>query len=112
MKSKCKHKNKGSNNGHSRGNEMKTDNRGGTKSLTDRDFNREVTKRLDESLPLQTEDWIKVEQVLMRLSEFAPESVLLDLATAIAFYADDQARRGYVLGQEDLIARLRAKTAA
>lgn len=94
---------------------MKTDNRSGsvnTKGMSDLEFNREVTKRLDESLPLQTEDWIRVEQVLMRLSEFAPESVLLDLATAIAFYADDQARRGYVLGQEDLIAKLMNKTAA
>lgn len=111
MKSKRKHSRS---NEDSRGKEMKTDNRSGsnTRELEVQQFNREVTKRLDESLPLQTEDWIRVEQVLMRLSEFAPECVLLDLATAIAFYADDQARRGYVLGQEDLIAKLMKKTAA
>jgi hypothetical protein len=61
----------------------------------------DVTRRLDESIPLNTEEWHKVEQMLMRLTEFAPNELVLDLASAIAFYADDQARRGYMLGESD-----------
>lgn len=61
----------------------------------------DVTRRLDESIPLNTPEWHKVEQMLMRLTEFAPNELVLDLASAVAYYADDQARRGYMLGESD-----------
>ena len=60
-----------------------------------------IAKRLDESIPLNTAEWQKVEQMLMRLTEFAPTDLVFDVASAIAFYADDQARRGYILGAAD-----------
>ena len=60
-----------------------------------------VVQRLDESLPLVTDEWQRVEQILMRLTEFAPNPLVTELVNAMAVYADDQARRGYVLGQED-----------
>lgn len=60
-----------------------------------------VLRRLDESIPLNTPEWHKVEQMLMQLLEFAPADLVSDAATAIAFYADDQARRGYILGAND-----------
>lgn len=66
----------------------------------------QVIQRLDESLPLDTEAWRTVEQSLMRLTEFAPRTVITDLVNAIACYADDQARSGYILGQEDLMAEM------
>jgi hypothetical protein len=65
-----------------------------------------VSKRLDEAIPLQTDEWQKVEQALMRMTEFAPESLIEEVVSALASYADDQARRGYVLGQEDLVKEL------
>lgn len=61
-----------------------------------------VIQRLDESLPLQTDEWNRAEQLLMQLTEFAPNSLVMEIVNAIAVYADDQARRGYILGQEDL----------
>lgn len=70
-----------------------------------------VAQRLDESLPLQTAEWKTVEQALMRLTEFAPESLVSDVMGALAFYADDQARRGYILGQEDLIKEMTRRAA-
>lgn len=70
-----------------------------------------VTQRLDESLPLQTEEWTKVEQLLMRLTEFAPYEVVEELVGAIASFADDQARRGYLLGQEDLTQEMKQRVA-
>jgi hypothetical protein len=60
-----------------------------------------IARRLDESIPLNTAEWQKVEQMLMRLTEFAPTDLVFDVASAIAFYADDQARRGYILGAAD-----------
>jgi len=71
-----------------------------------------VTQRLDESLPLQTEEWQKVEQMLMRLSEFAPSQMVTELVDSLAVWADDQARRGYMLGQEDLMHEIKHRTVA
>ncbi len=73
--------------------------------------NRYVMVRLDQSLPLVTEDWQRVEQLLNLMTEFAPSTMVAELAGAIANYADDQARRGYVLGQEDLVKELRQRVA-
>jgi hypothetical protein len=72
---------------------------------------RYVMTRLDQSLPLVTDDWQRVEQLLNLMTEFAPSAMVTELAGAIANYADDQARRGYVLGQEDLIKELRHRVA-
>jgi hypothetical protein len=79
--------------------------------LSDVTRNHQVITRLDESLPLETDDWAAVEQILMRLTEFAPTHMLVDLTTAIACFADDQARRAYILGQEDIAAELNRKAA-
>lgn len=68
-------------------------------------------ERLDQSLPLVTEDWQRVEQLLNLMSEFAPSGMIMELTGAIASYADDQARRGYVLGQQDLVDELRHRVA-
>lgn len=68
-----------------------------------------VIQRLDESLPLQTDEWNRAEQLLMQLTEFAPNSLVMEIVNAIAVYADDQARRGYILGQEDLAKELKLK---
>lgn len=73
--------------------------------------NHQVITRLDESLPLETDDWVAVERMLMRLTEFAPTHMLVDLTSAIACFADDQARRAYILGQEDIAAELKRKAA-
>lgn len=64
--------------------------------------NHQVIIPLDESLPLETEEWTPVEHILMRLTEFAPTDLVLELTNVIASFADDQARRAYILGQEDL----------
>ncbi|MBK7837348.1 MAG: hypothetical protein IPJ49_06640 [Candidatus Obscuribacter sp.] len=61
-----------------------------------------ISSRLDSAIPLNTKEWQKVEQNLMRILEFAPAEIILEVANAIASYADDQARRGYLLGQADL----------
>lgn len=71
-----------------------------------------VTQRLDESLPLHTAEWQKVEQMLMRLSEFAPSELITELVDSIASWADDQARRGYLLGQEDLLKEMKQRSVA
>ena len=70
-----------------------------------------IAQRLDESIPLQTDEWEKVEQVLMRLTEFAPASMINEVVSALASYADDQAHRGYILGQEDLMKHLLKRVA-
>lgn len=70
-----------------------------------------VTQRLDESLPLHTPEWQRVEQLLMRLSEFAPSEIVSELVDSVAIWADDQARRGYILGQEDMLIELKKKSA-
>ena len=84
-----------------------------TKELTAKEKQEEyfVAQRLDESIPLQTEEWEKVEQMLMRLTEFAPATLINEVVSAIASYADDQARRGYILGQEDLMKHLLKRVA-
>ncbi len=70
-----------------------------------------VTQRLDESIPLDSKEWQAVEQILMRLTEFAPESLITECVNAIAVYADDQAQQGYILGQDDLIKQLKSRAA-
>jgi hypothetical protein len=70
-----------------------------------------VYQRLDESLPLNTPEWTRVEQLLMRLSEFAPAEIVNELVDSVASWGDDQARRGYVLGQEDLTQELKKRVA-
>lgn len=73
--------------------------------------NYQIIMRLDESLPLETEDWRPIERLLIHLTEFAPSCLLADLSHFIAVFADDQARRAYILGQEDLCAELEEKAA-
>jgi hypothetical protein len=71
----------------------------------------QIIARLDESLPLETEEWQPVEKLLSQLCEFAPMSMVSELASAIASFADDQARRGYILGQEDMVEELQNRVA-
>jgi hypothetical protein len=52
-----------------------------------------------------------VERLLNQVSEFVPIPLLNALTESIISYADDQARRGYLLGQEDLAAEMRKKAA-
>lgn len=73
--------------------------------------NHQIITRLDESLPLETEEWIPIEQMLVRLTEFAPNDMLLELSAAIASFADDQARRAYILGQDDMYMEIARKAA-
>ena len=72
---------------------------------------RQIISRLDQALPLETEEYRRVEQLLAYLTEFAPVELVDELAGAVVFYADDQARRGYALGQEDLIIELNKRVA-
>jgi len=76
---------------------------------TDKLRNYTIIARLDDAIPLNTEEWLVVEQQLNQISEFVPISLLNNLTEAIINYADDQARRGYLLGQEDLVSELRKK---
>lgn len=73
--------------------------------------NYTVIARLDDAIPLNTEEWVAVEQLLNQISEFVPLSMLNNLTESIVSYADDQARRGYLLGQEDLVAEMKNKSA-
>jgi hypothetical protein len=73
--------------------------------------NYTVTSRLDDAIPLNTNEWIAVEQYLNQISEFIPLSILNQLTESIVNYADDQARRGYLLGQQDIVAELKKKAA-
>ncbi len=73
--------------------------------------NHRVIQRLDESLPLETEEWKRAEQLIMQLCEFAPIGLITEMVNAIAIYADDQAQKGYVLGQEDLLKQIKHKVA-
>jgi hypothetical protein len=84
-----------------------------TRPQTDRAVSHKhhVIQRLDESLPLETEEWKRAEQLIMQLCEFAPVSLITEMVNAIAMYADDQAQRGYVLGQDDLIKQLKQRVA-
>ncbi|MDZ4834869.1 MAG: hypothetical protein SGJ27_13910 [Candidatus Melainabacteria bacterium] len=72
---------------------------------------RFVMDRLDQSLPLITDDWQRVEQLLNLITEFAPTEMVLELSGAIAGFADDQARRGYLLGQDDIVKELKQRVA-
>lgn len=78
---------------------------------TDLIRNHQIITRLDESLPLETEEWTPVEQLMARLIEFAPAEMLVELGSAIASFADDQARRGYILGQQDLALEITQRAA-
>jgi hypothetical protein len=71
--------------------------------------NYTIIARLDDAIPINTEEWVAVEQLLNQISEFVPISMLNNLTETIVAYADDQARRGYLLGQEDLISELKNK---
>ena len=76
---------------------------------TDKLANYTVIARLDDAIPLNTEEWVSVERLLNQVSEFVPMSMLNNLTELIINYADDQARRGYILGQEDLVSELKKK---
>jgi hypothetical protein len=76
---------------------------------TDKLQNYTVIARLDDAIPLNTEEWVSVERMLNQVSEFVPMSMLNNLTELIINYADDQARRGYILGQEDLVSELKKK---
>ncbi len=78
---------------------------------TDVKKNHQIITRLDESLPLETEEWRPIEQMLARLTEFAPNDIINQLSFAIVSFADDQARRGYILGQQDLALEIKRKVA-
>ncbi len=87
---------------------QKTQTNNQTNSLKHRHM---ITQRLDESIPLDSKEWQAVEQILMRLTEFAPESLITECVNAIAVYADEQAQQGYILGQDDLIKQLKSRAA-
>ncbi len=71
--------------------------------------NYTVISRLDDAIPLNTEEWVSVERLLNQVSEFVPMSLLNSLTESVITYADDQARRGYLLGQEDLAQEMKHK---
>ena len=75
----------------------------------DKIHNYTVMSRLDDVIPLQTEEWLTVERLLNQISEFVPLSLLNTLTEATITYADDQARRGYLLGQDDFVKELQTK---
>ena len=60
----------------------------------DKLHNYTVIARLDDAIPLNTDEWITVERLLNQVSEFIPMSMLHTLTEAVIGYADDQARRG------------------
>ncbi len=69
-----------------------------------------INRRLDQCLPMETLEWQRVEQLLMQMSEFAPRLLVYEAGMAVALYADDQARRAYLLGAEDAKAQALAST--
>jgi len=73
--------------------------------------NYTIIARLDDAIPLNTEEWMHTERLLNQISEFVPLSLLNSLTESIINYADDQARRGYLLGQEDLVNEIKRKAA-
>jgi len=77
----------------------------------DKIHNYTVMSRLDDAIPLQTEEWLSVEHLLNQISEFVPLSLLNNLTETVITYADDQARRGYLLGQDDFVQELQTKVA-
>ena len=72
---------------------------------------RNINRRLDQCLPMETPEWQRVEQLLMQISEFAPRLLVYEAGMAVALYADDQARRAYLLGAEDARAQAAAQSA-
>lgn len=77
----------------------------------DRLANYTIIARLDDAIPINTEEWQQVERLLNQISEFVPMSMVNNVTEAIVAYADDQARRGYLLGQEDLVCELKKNAA-
>jgi hypothetical protein len=75
-----------------------------TKALT-ADELKAINRRLDQCLPMETPEWLRVEQLLMQMSEFAPRLLVYEAGMAVALYADDQARRAYLLGAADARAK-------
>lgn len=73
--------------------------------------NYTIIARLDDAIPLNTDEWVQVERLLNQISEFVPMSMVSNVTEAIIAYADDQARRGYLLGQEDLVSELKKNAA-
>jgi hypothetical protein len=80
-------------------------------SKAEKIHNYTVMSRLDDAIPLQTEEWQSVEHLLNQISEFVPLSLLNNLTETVITYADDQARRGYLLGQDDFVQELQTKIA-
>ncbi|MBU6451959.1 MAG: hypothetical protein KGS72_09300 [Cyanobacteria bacterium REEB67] len=68
-----------------------------------------INRRLDENLPMETDEWQRLEQLLMQMSEFAPTSLVYEVGMAAAVYADNQAHRAYLLGAVDEMNKQRAK---
>ena len=81
------------------------------KTKSDNLRNYTVIARLDDAIPLHTEEWVAVERFLNQVSEFVPMSMLNNLTEYIIAYADDQARRGYLLGQDDFVQELKKQAA-
>lgn len=65
-----------------------------------------IMARLDSSLPLASDEWVRVEQMLNRFSEFVPESMIVELVSSLASYADDQALNAYLIGYGDAVGEL------
>jgi hypothetical protein len=82
-----------------------------TSNKAEKQRNYSVIARLDDAIPLNTEQWVHVEQLLNQISEFVPLALVNNLTEAIVSYSDDQARRGYLLGQEDLANELKKRAA-
>jgi hypothetical protein len=70
-----------------------------------------IIARLDDAIPIHTNEWTQVERQLNQISEFVPIPLLNTLTESLINYVDDQARRGYLLGQQDLASELKFKAA-
>jgi hypothetical protein len=81
------------------------------RTKSDKLHNYTIISRLDDAVPLQTDEWVTVERLLNQASEFMPTPLLNTLTEALVTYADDQARRGYLLGQDDFVKELQARLA-
>lgn len=99
---------------------MLSDNKTDKQSANDKDMEmlildsnvlnlKEITEKLDKSLPLDTDSWRRVEQLLNYLTEFAPTYKVIELADAIGKFADHQAKMGYLIGQKDLVSEISNK---
>lgn len=81
----------------------------GMPTKSDKFHNYTIISRLDDAIPLQTDEWLAVERLLNQASEFVPTPLLNTLTEAVVAYADDQARRGYLLGQDDFVKELQVR---